>query len=498
MTGSLQYGDDKVLRVSEQVSQNRQKKMTFHVSEILTYEYQRPGFFRVGYLRFHLKSGAQTPDLMVPSNARKVFDELIQTIDRDLNQSTQAAERQSQTSSATSRRRPRLETPASSPSEARGSTISDFETWVAVDIEWTDSTDPTSICEIGLAKFKDGRLIDSWQSYIKPPGRFAVGEGELRANGIQPHLLTGAPMLGEAWETIADFARGSGWVLHNATQDVNRVLASLEATRASSDVNFDYIDTLGLTKKLPLITSRSGLQELAEFFDIEREFARYDGRDAVENPHGALEDATLTGQVLVRTMGLVSFTSVKAFLKLMDAQPGSVRKGQVTGGFSSAGKFKYPDVQSLPSEAELLNKVDRAEVNLARQQARRSSAELARDEFLQHPEWSDLKVTKGTRVCFTQLMPWDDEREFGFQEDVERVAKRLGLIEQGINKKLDLLIVNDPWVRKSAKLRDCLAKGIPVTTYSIFQQNNPEFPVWNYRKAEQYRWLKAEGLWPEE
>lgn len=490
MSGQIFYDDDQVLHITEQVGPNQHTNSTFHIKDVRKYDYQRPTFFKIGFIRFHLSDGTVTSELLVPAKARGVFEELIRTIDADM--ATHAANhvQHPPVSHEVEHR--------NSPRQSSGLPIgSDFNSWVAVDIEWADSSENLSLCEIGLARFEGGSLVGSWSSYIRPPGDFRIGHYEFETHGISEELLMEAPILSDVWNEIDEFIGDSGWVLHNATQDVKKVLATLNSQGHPGPREFQYVDTMLLAKKLPHVTSSNSLDGLADFFGLTRKFAIYDSRDEVEDPHGALEDAILTGEVLSQLMALVSYRRLSSFLELMEASPGEVRAGAVSRGFSAAGKFKYPHADQIPSEEDLTKKVEKYLADSRRTAARREDAEAARDEFLKNPTWSEIRVTAGTRVCFTQIMPWDDNREVGFQEDVEKVARRLGLVEQGVNKQLELLIVNDPWVRQSAKLRDCLSKGIPVTTYSIFQQNNPEFPVWNYKNADQYRWLKAQGDWPE-
>lgn len=456
------------------------------------------GIFGIGWIVDVFKAavgsfgGASIPtprSATVPAEANRDFDNLVRAIDDDVEAQARSGHQQSPDKRKVAHR-------GGARQASLGPIRNDLTSWVAVDIEWADSSNATSICEIGLARFEGEKLLDKWNSYVRPSGDFHVGHYEFDTHGISKDILTLAPSLADLWPDVDEFVGEYPWVLHNATQDVKKILATLGSQGHPGPREFQYVDTMLLAKKLPHITSSNSLDALSGFLGLTRKFAIYDQRDEVESAHGALEDAILTGEVLNRMMALVSYSSLPAFLGLMDAIPGEVRDGQVTAGFSAAGKFKYPNPDQIPSEAELTRKVEKALVNTRRATTRREDAEVARDEFLKNPEWSEMRVTAGTRVCFTQLMPWDDNREFGFQEDVERASKRLGLVEQGVNNNLELLIVNDPWVSESAKLRDCLAKEIPVTTYSIFQKNNPEFPVWNYKKADQYRWLKSQGDWP--
>ena len=46
--------------------------------------------------------------------------------------------------------------------------------FVAVDVE-TANSDRASICQIGIAVFKDGKLADEWVSLINPEDHFPTG-----------------------------------------------------------------------------------------------------------------------------------------------------------------------------------------------------------------------------------------------------------------------------------------------------------------------------------
>jgi DNA polymerase-3 subunit epsilon len=43
--------------------------------------------------------------------------------------------------------------------------------FVAIDVE-TANPDFASICQIGLARFKDGQLVDTWEALIDPDDYF--------------------------------------------------------------------------------------------------------------------------------------------------------------------------------------------------------------------------------------------------------------------------------------------------------------------------------------
>jgi len=228
---------------------------------------------------------------------------------------------------------------------------------------------------------------------------------------------------------------------------------------------------------MPHVTSSNGLDALSDFFGLTRSFATCDERENVGDAHGALEDAILTGEVLNEMMRLVSYSNLNAFLQLLDASPGEVRGGEVLFGFRAAGKFNYPNLNDIPSEVELLDKLQKAE--LARQKAgdKRQAAEDAKAAFLsQDPiPWSNHVLTSGDTVYFSSFV------SDGFEDAVNRELERLGVDGSKFSGKTTLLVLPDDAVEDSAKMRDCFSFKTPVavTNYSNFLRNNPQFPPYN-------------------
>ena len=66
--------------------------------------------------------------------------------------------------------------------------------FVALDVE-TANTDVGSICQIGLAAFKDGALIQEWTSLINPEEAFSAFN--IKVHGLTAAHVTDAPTLPE-------------------------------------------------------------------------------------------------------------------------------------------------------------------------------------------------------------------------------------------------------------------------------------------------------------
>lgn len=492
MTGSIFLDDDGYLTIEEQTGPKSFSKQKFQINQILKYEFQKPTLFSNGSIKFFLKDGNQTSKLIVPRNAKAIFQELVSILDAEVgkvskpNNSIPTKVIRSKNSKSTKLiQNDSLEVDLNS------------NDWVAVDIEWADSAIKSSVCEIGLAKFHDGELVDTWRSYIKPPLEFEVGWGEFSTHGISKEILNEAPFLSDVWDEIEKFIDGHIWVLHNATQDVNRILAALDE-RGMSLSDFNYIDTMLISRKHTWILTASGLDDLSGFFNFKREFANYDGREDLENSHGALEDAILTGKILGAMIELTGYSNLFTFLKVLEVSFGEVRKNNVMSGFSAPGKFKYLNKSELPDESVVLKEVKKEQALNQKADAKIKDAEETLSSFLENPTWSSRKLERGNSVCFTHLMVWDDNGN-NHEALVHEIANNLGIeVRFGLRNDLDLLVVNDPWIYDSAKLRNALSrkKPIDVTTYSEFIKYNTDFPEWSYLNSDQYTYMKAEGTWP--
>lgn len=89
--------------------------------------------------------------------------------------------------------------------------------FVALDVE-TANRNRYSICSIGMVKFKDGEILDSYYKLINPDESFAMEN--IRIHGIQEHEVIVAPRFYNLSYEIEQFIGGRPVVAHNATFDM--------------------------------------------------------------------------------------------------------------------------------------------------------------------------------------------------------------------------------------------------------------------------------------
>jgi DNA polymerase-3 subunit epsilon len=89
----------------------------------------------------------------------------------------------------------------------RGQTM-DF---VAIDVE-TANADMASICQIGLAKYESGVVLQEWKTYVDPEDYF---DGiNVSIHGIDESVVEGAPDFGALAETLYSYVDGKVVVCH--------------------------------------------------------------------------------------------------------------------------------------------------------------------------------------------------------------------------------------------------------------------------------------------
>ena len=158
--------------------------------------------------------------------------------------------------------------------------------FVAIDFETANSR-RESACSIGLAKFKDSKLVDTYYSLLKPPMPNDYFEPfNVSIHGINAKDVQNSPTLGEVWGEISKFIGDLPLVAHNAGFDLSVLQRQLDLERVKFGP-LKFTCTLVLSKymldlpvlKLPYVVESLGL-----------DFGSH---------HNALDDAIGSGQIFV-------------------------------------------------------------------------------------------------------------------------------------------------------------------------------------------------------
>jgi len=156
--------------------------------------------------------------------------------------------------------------------------------FVAIDVE-TANADMASICQIGLAKFKDGQLIEEWSSLIDPEDYFDFINIDI--HGITEEDVVGAPKFSEVVGELSYYLSGSICVSHTHFDRVSVGRAFEKYSLNSIDTT--WLDSARVARRTWVDCSWRGygLSNVCKIIG-------YDFKH-----HDALEDAKAAGQILI-------------------------------------------------------------------------------------------------------------------------------------------------------------------------------------------------------
>ena len=156
--------------------------------------------------------------------------------------------------------------------------------FVAIDVE-TANADLASICQIGIAEFKDGALAGEWVSLVNPEDYFdAVNIG---IHGIDEDKVKGAPIFPDIIETLCSMLNNKYVVCHTHFDKTS--LGQAQKKYGLNKTSCRWLDSARVARRAWEEVARSGygLKPVCKL--IGYEFSHHD----------ALEDAKAAGQIIL-------------------------------------------------------------------------------------------------------------------------------------------------------------------------------------------------------
>ena len=156
--------------------------------------------------------------------------------------------------------------------------------FVAIDVE-TANSDMASICQIGIAKFENGVLVEEWVSLVNPEDYFHFINVDI--HGIDESDVADAPIFSEVLDKLKYFLDGAVCVCHTHFDRVS--IAKAFQKYSIPPLNISWLDSARVARRTweEFAWSGYGLANVCQ--KIGYEF----------NHHNALEDAKASGQVLL-------------------------------------------------------------------------------------------------------------------------------------------------------------------------------------------------------
>ena len=171
--------------------------------------------------------------------------------------------------------------------------------YVALDVE-TANDFRGSVCSIGLVKFKDGNIVDTFYTLINPEEEF--DDFNIFIHGITPEDVLDSPTFPEVRKSIVDFIGSDIVVAHFAQFDMGALKDVYQKYELDFD-NIEYICSYRLAKVALPGQLNYKLKRLAKNLNIELDH------------HNALSDARASGLILEYLLSTNSFSDLNDFLK---------------------------------------------------------------------------------------------------------------------------------------------------------------------------------------
>ncbi|MGD1028597.1 exonuclease domain-containing protein [Candidatus Binatus soli] len=171
--------------------------------------------------------------------------------------------------------------------------------FVVVDVE-TANPDLSSICQIGIACFRDGRLKNSWESLVNPEDEF--DPLHVSIHGIDEEKVRGCPNWAAVYPEVSRLLQSNIVASHTPFDRVALHRACERYQLVHSE--YRWLDSAMVVRRAWPMFSRSGygLSNVAAEFGIQY------------TPHDALQDACCAGEVLLRAIA-ESGISIDAWLE---------------------------------------------------------------------------------------------------------------------------------------------------------------------------------------
>ncbi len=156
--------------------------------------------------------------------------------------------------------------------------------FVAIDVE-TANPDLASICQIGIAKYSKGELVDEWCSLINPEDYFDFMN--VYIHGITENDVKGLPKLPEIRSTLQAYMDNTVCVSHTHFDRVSITHAFLKYGMGPLDAI--WLDSSRVARRTweQFAKSGYGLSNVCEYIGYEFKH------------HDALEDAKASGQIIL-------------------------------------------------------------------------------------------------------------------------------------------------------------------------------------------------------
>ena len=159
--------------------------------------------------------------------------------------------------------------------------------FTAIDFE-TATSYPGSICSMGIAVVKGGRVTETKEILIRPEP-FEFNDYNTMIHGITPEMVFDKPRFCDIWEDVKPLLQNEIVAAHNASFDIGAMRAALDCFGIEYPT-LDYLCTVKLSQKAYPELPGHKLNFMAEVLGMEF------------NHHRAGDDAYVCAEILIKIM----------------------------------------------------------------------------------------------------------------------------------------------------------------------------------------------------
>ncbi len=160
------------------------------------------------------------------------------------------------------------------------------DTYCVFDIETTGlSAKECEITEIGAVLYKNGEILDTFQTFVNP--HIEINETITQLTGITNDMVADAPDISEVLPKFLEFSKDCIYVAHNAPFDIGFI--SNDAAKLGLKFTPTYIDTVAVSRYANTDLNKHTLDSVGKYFGL-GDF----------NHHRAFEDAHMLGLIFAK------------------------------------------------------------------------------------------------------------------------------------------------------------------------------------------------------
>lgn len=325
--------------------------------------------------------------------------------------------------------------------------------FVAIDFE-TATHNFNSACAIGLAAVRDGEIVETEYSLIKPP-ELKFSPENIKIHGITPDMVADSPTLDDLWLPVLKkyFSDETYIVAHNARFDISVLKKSLSYYDCP---DFKYIDSISVARDF--VPGNKSLERCAEYLGID-----------MGQHHNALDDAITCAKIVLKCLNMSGLTNIEQLL-FPEIQPAQ-KKTRLSSLSRNQMKDKY-DYSSYISAKDIKPNTETF------------------DET--HPFYQK-------NLVFTGMPP------LGRNEAMQAVADLGAILKDDISRKIDYLVVGEPdpkysdqfgksrKERKAIELNQSGKANIKIITGEEFLKLLNEKPVQDENNLSLYKPTQSES-----